>query len=290
MILVVVLTLASALSYGVSDFFGTLGARRFGVMPATTLTYLWATVALSAGLLVIGGTWSAGAVFWGAVSGVAAVVGFVLFYQALTVGPVSVLSPVIGLLVAGVPVGVATLGGTQLSSAAWVAVGLALASAVLVSTSRREGSVRVSRQAWLVGVGSGIAFGLSVVALSFAPGSAGLVPAFVEIGLGLLLLLLLGSLRRLSAGRRPFSLGPLRSAGPRWIGGSVIAGVLLGVGDTLLLAALYSGNLAVVGVLVALYPVATILLSIAVLGERLTLPQSVGVGTALASSALFALG
>jgi drug/metabolite transporter (DMT)-like permease len=45
------------------------------------------------------------------------------------------------------------------------------------------------------------------------------------------------------------------------------------------------GDLAVVGALVSFYPVTTVLLAIAILGERLSRPQVVGLALALAAAA-----
>jgi drug/metabolite transporter (DMT)-like permease len=69
----------------------------------------------------------------------------------------------------------------------------------------------------------------------------------------------------------------------------VTAGVLLGAANALLLLALRSGSLAVVSVLVNLYPLATIVLSRAALKERMSPVQTLGVMLALAATVLLAL-
>jgi len=71
---------------------------------------------------------------------------------------------------------------------------------------------------------------------------------------------------------------------------AVAAGLLLGVANVCLMIALHAGDLAVVAVLIGLYPVATILLARIVLGERLSRIQLVGVVAALVACVMLGLG
>jgi drug/metabolite transporter (DMT)-like permease len=83
-----------------------------------------------------------------------------------------------------------------------------------------------------------------------------------------------------------------RRSALRWPGRRIRPVALVGVGDTaanLLFAyAAISGNLAVVGVLGSLYPVATVVLARWLLGERLSGGQNAGVVLALAGVGLLA--
>jgi drug/metabolite transporter (DMT)-like permease len=69
-----------------------------------------------------------------------------------------------------------------------------------------------------------------------------------------------------------------------------LAGALAGVANALLMTALRQDALAVVAVLLGLYPLGTVLLARLVLGERLTARQTLGVGFAIAGSVLLGLG
>jgi len=73
---------------------------------------------------------------------------------------------------------------------------------------------------------------------------------------------------------------------------ALAAGVLLAAANAGILAALQTGSLAIVSVLVGLYPLATLLLARIVGGERMTRLQLTGAGLAIAASAVlgFALG
>jgi drug/metabolite transporter (DMT)-like permease len=83
-----------------------------------------------------------------------------------------------------------------------------------------------------------------------------------------------------------------RRSALRWPGRRIGPVALVGVGDTganLLFAyAAISGNLAVVGVLGSLYPVATVVLARWLLGERLSGGQNAGVVLALTGVGLLA--
>jgi drug/metabolite transporter (DMT)-like permease len=66
--------------------------------------------------------------------------------------------------------------------------------------------------------------------------------------------------------------------------------VLDSVANVATLLALQSGMLSLAGVLIALYPAATVLLAIAVLRERVTRWQAVGMVLALFAVAMIAAG
>jgi drug/metabolite transporter (DMT)-like permease len=68
------------------------------------------------------------------------------------------------------------------------------------------------------------------------------------------------------------------------------SGVFTGVADAFLVFALHLGNLAVVSVLIALYPVVTVILAATLLRERMTKLQFVAVGLVIAASLLFSAG
>lgn len=296
MLLPVILSLLAALSYGVSDFAGAVGARRLKVLPGTTVTYALAVVVLLIALPIIGGQWSYDAVLWGALAGLAAIVGFVAFYAALAAGPISLASPLIAVLGSLVPVAIAVALGEQLSVLAWIAVAIALIGGGLISVTRSDHPQRILPRTVLLSVVAGVGLGLSIAALDQAPDESRVIPAVVEIGSGLILLLILllavkliAPLRRglgiLDAEHTEESLPTPRRA----LLASVIAGVLLGVANALILAALQSGSLAVVSVLIGLYPVATILLARVLHGERLLPLQLLGVGLAIGASVLLAI-
>ncbi|WP_255558958.1 EamA family transporter [Salinibacterium sp. M195] len=179
---------------------------------------------------------------------------------------------------------------------AWIAIALALVSALLVSVTRSDAAVRVRPRTIVVGLVSGVGLGTALIALDRAPESAGLATAVVEILVGLGAMLILLALTRLSAPLRKFFAqfdhqpegGPVVSVGRARVLAAA-GGVLVGASNAFVLFALQAGSLAVVSVLVSLYPLATIVLARFTLQERVTKVQLVGMGLALVASVMLAL-
>jgi drug/metabolite transporter (DMT)-like permease len=274
--------LIAALGYGVSDFVGGYASRRVAALRVVIVSYPLALVLLTFVALVFGGQLSTGAVLWGLATGVCSAFGVWWFYAALGSGPISVISPLTAVLVAAVPVGVGVALGERPSLLAGVGVVLALLAVVLVSRQAEgpadaDGLHRFTpRVAWLT-VGSGVAFGMNFVVLDQAPVDAGLWPlVFGRIAAAAIVLLAAALTANLVLERGV----PLRLA--------LFAGVLDTIANAATLLALHSGLLSLTGVLIALYPAATVLLAVAVLRESVTRSQAVGMVVALASVVLIA--
>lgn len=298
MLLSIVLALISALSYGVSDFLGGRAASRFGVARGTTLVYLFGTVAVGVAFLIGGGTWDSATVLSGSVAGVCTIIGMVSFYAAMAAGPMSLVSPLIAVVSDVVPVTVAIARGAQLSAVAWVAVGLAVVSALLISAQRSQHHVRIKARTVVIALVSGLTLGTAVVSLDLAPVSGGLTPAFLDMFVGLVLISAVFGLGFVS---RPVRLAlagldadgetshsqHLSRRNAAWM--VVVGGVLLGATNAVLLIALHIGDLAVVSVIMGIYPLGTIVLARLVLKERMSAVQTSGAGLALVATAILAL-
>ena len=173
-----------------------------------------------------------------------------------------------------------------------------------VSPPSPPGSPRGGRRVVAMALGSALGFGLfyvfvdagaaSTAATATATGAAATGAAAAAGTAGSH-----GSPLWVIAGARMSSLAILsmialvsRRSALRWPGRRIGAVALVGIGDTganLLFAnAATTGNLAVVGVLVSLYPVATVVLARWLLGERLSGGQNAGVILALTGVGLLA--
>lgn len=272
-----VLALGSSLAYGCADFFGGLGARKAHVLRTVMIA---APASLVVELIlwpVLGAEFSAGAVAWGAASGVASAAAFVLLYRTLAIGPMNVLSPVTALVSAAIPVAVGLAQGERLAAAGLIGLPLALAAVVLVSAGPGVGAVRPSGKALLLAFGAGAAIALQLTFLHQAPADSGVAPLIVGRTVSSAMTLTAAILLH----RR---LGPEKPA----FGLSVAAGALDSVANLLFLLAVRNGDLAVVAVIVALYPAATVLLARRVLAERLHRGQLIGLGIAAIAVALLA--
>lgn len=272
------LALGSSLAYGCADFLGGLGSRRAHVLRTVMIA---APASLAVELLlwpVLGASFDAGAVGWGAASGVASAAAFALLYRTLAIGPMNVLSPVTALVSAALPVAVGLLQGEHLGPAGVLGLPLALAAVVLVSAGHGAGSSRPSRRALLLAFGAGAAIALQLVFLHQAPSGSGVAPLVVGRAASCALVLAAAGLLR----RR---LGPERPA----YAVPAVAGALDSVANLLFLLAVRSGDLTVVAVVTALYPAGTVLLARTVLGERIHRSQLAGLGVATAAVSLLAL-
>ncbi|MEU7642253.1 DMT family transporter [Streptomyces sp. NPDC039016] len=272
------LALGSSLAYGCADFLGGLGSRKAHVLRTVMVA---APASLTVELLlwpVLGASFSAGALGWGAASGVASAAAFALLYRTLAIGPMNVLSPVTALVSAALPVGVGLLQGEHLAAAGLVGLPLALVAVVLVSAGHGAGSARPSRAALLMAFGAGAAIALQLVCLHQAPSDSGVAPLIVGRAVSSAVVLAAAGLMR----RR---LGSERPA----YGISAAAGALDSVANLLFLLAARSGDLTVVAVITALYPAGTVLLARGVLAERIHRGQLVGLGTAAVAVSLLAL-
>ena len=292
------------MSYGVSDFVGGIASRRVAALRVVIVSYPVALVVLVAAAAPLGGTMSTPAVVWGLLSGVGQAFGVWWFYAALGSGPISVVSPLTAILVAGLPVGVGLALGERPSALAGVGVVLALIAVVLVSReasdeplarrefgpdeplARREfgpdEDVRPHRftmkVAWLT-VGAGVAFGMNFVILDQIPTEAKLWP--------LVLGRVAATVIVLAAALATANLARIRGVPLRL---ALLAGVLDAVATVTSLLALQASLLSLAGVLIALYPAATVLLAIVVLRERVTSWQAVGMVLALSAVALITAG
>jgi uncharacterized membrane protein len=296
------LGLGSGLAWGAADFFGGVQSRR---LPALTVAF-WSQAAGALGLVValaLGGPRPPlTGIAWGLAAGVGSGIALVLFYRSLAEGTMSVVAPV-SACGAVVPVVAAVLTGDHPGVLAGLGVVAAIAGVVLVSRPRpapeqpgRPGSAPPgppsapgrpagnpgrSRRVLLMALGSALGFGLFYVFVDAGTTGSRGEPLWVIAGARTSSLVMLSTIALVG-----------RGSALRWPGRRIGPVALVGIADTganLLFAyAATSGNLAVVGVLGSLYPVATVILARWLLGERLSGGQNAGVALALAGVGLLA--
>jgi drug/metabolite transporter (DMT)-like permease len=275
--------LTSAVGYGVSDFVGGLASRRVAALRVVLVSYPVAMVLLTVIALFVGGHVSPAAVLWGGLCGISQAFGVWWFYAALGAGPISVVSPLTAVLVAGVPVGVGLVLGERPTAVAVVGIVLALVAVLLVSREVRDDDPArqhrfTAKVAWLT-VGSGLAFGLNFVMIAQAPVEANVWPlVFARISASAVVVLIALITRNFTAPNGT----PLRLA--------LAAGVIDTIANVAMLLALHVSLLSLAGVLMSLYPAATVVLALVVLKEKVTRWQAAGMVLALAAVALIAGG
>ncbi|HWI32022.1 MAG TPA: EamA/RhaT family transporter [Microbacterium sp.] len=318
MIITAVIGLSGALIYGGADFLGGLAAKRLRSILVTAIAAATGLVLFLLVAPLFGGAWTAGALGWGALSGVFGALAVVLLYACLAIGPMSILSPLTAVVSAIAPLIWGLLvEGEQLSGLAYLGLGVALVAVVLVGFVPGEGIVRPRTRGIVMAIGAGVAIGGFLIVLDQPASDSGIVPLIASRAASLLLVSLaiavLAVLARLHPGvdgpfafpthgipaggtptghvdvadaRRPVVSGDAVGSG---IALAVVCGVLDAVANAFLLFGLRLGDLAVMSVLTAMYPAGTILLAAVVLRERIAAVQWVGLALALAAGGLFAL-
>ena len=245
------------------------------------VSYPLALVLLGGLAVGFGGTISPAAVIWGGLCGISQGLAVWWFYAALGSGAISVVSPLTAVLAAGVPLTVGLAMGERPGVSAGVGVVLALAAVVLVSREATDEDIHPHRftptVAWLT-LGAGLGFGMNYVLLHQAPHDARMWPLFFGRIAATAVVLIAAAL---TGNLTPPQGFPLRLA---------VGAALLDVGANVsMLLALQSSMLSLAGVLISLYPAATVLLAIVVLRERVTRWQVLGMVFALAAVALISL-
>ena len=304
----IVLALGAALAYGAADFLGGLVSRTRSAVAVAAVSAGVGVVVFAGLLLVVDGRWSAGALGWGALSGVSGMVAVACLYRALAIGPMVLVAPLTAVVSGATPVVWSVAAGSSpgpvtIVGLVVVLIGAALIAAVggrdRVGADARDSGVsgspnrRGRRSGLPLALAAGVLFGILYVSLAMAPADSGVVALLANraaglVTLGLALVVMISGRRGSDAGGRApaaSSLTPV-GAGLRM---ALAVGVLDAAANGLYLWALRGEALAVVAVIVSLYPAGTIALSAIVLRERIAALQWVGVALALVGIVVLAL-
>jgi drug/metabolite transporter (DMT)-like permease len=206
----------------------------------------------------------------GLLAGVGGGSGLAAFYRALSLGTMSIVSPLVA-CGAVVPFAISIATGERPSGLAVTGAVVALGGAVLASLEEHRSESPERSQAVLLAVAAAIALGLFVYFLGLGSREGDALSTLFGARVGSLAFLVVAGVAFRSTLRVPRA--------------SLSKVALVGVADVTAnaLFALASGRglLALVSVLGSLYPVVTVLLAYALLHERLTRLQRAGVVAAL---------
>lgn len=265
------LALGSSLVWGSADFSGGFLARRLPTLTVTVVSQLAGFIALLAVFALRGGALDHRSFALGVLAGVGGGAGLAAFYKALSLGTMSVVSP-LAACGALVPFTISIARGERPSELALVGAGLALLGAITVSLPERRSRVPGRASAVLLALVAAVALGCFVYFLGLGSREGSPLSALLGARVGslaVLLGLMLAAGERVRVGRRLLP--------------AVVAVGLCDTGANALFAlASGRGLLALVSVLGSLYPVVTVLLARAVLGERLSRGQLAAIAVALA--------
>ncbi|MEO6956414.1 MAG: DMT family transporter [Antricoccus sp.] len=270
----VLLAVLAAVAYGTSDFYAGVLSRRSHFALVGLVSQIAAAAATTVAAVAVGGTLSAQAFWWGAISGFGAILGTLSLYRGLARGAMNVVGPISAVGAAGIPVIFAILTGERPSLLAFGGILIALPAVWMVASSpdRTAGP----RAGVTDGILAGVGFALLFIALNRAGHDSGLWPTSVSQVTGLLVLIGYLAIAR-----------PPRSNSLPWRAAAV--GILGAAAIVLFVIASRTALLSVTAVITSSYPAITVLLAALLLGERASRLQIGGLALSAVSVVAFAL-
>ena len=271
------LAVLSSVMWGTADFLGGVTTRRlpsmavYGLSQAVGLVLLVLVATVAGGWRADPGYWP-----WAIAASLVGIVGMLAFYEALSIGPMGIISPLVALSVL-VPVAVSLLRGETPAPVQILGIIMALVGILLASGPELSGA-ESARPLILAGVA---ALGFGGMFVFMAEGSKH-DPLMTMVGMrvtaAVVFALVLMWVRNLGgAGRRDIL--PITAIGVL----DASANVAFGVATTM-------GILSVTAVLGDLYPVVTAVLAAIFLRERLQAVQYAGVTVAIAGVIMISVG
>lgn len=277
----IALALGAALGWGFADFVaGSTSRVSSALVVLGTSQLIGFVIALVAAGVVGLDSPQRSDLLFAAASGVTLTLGLGALYRAMALGAMSIAAPIAATGVA-IPVVVGLAGGDDPSTLQ--AVGLIAALGGVVLCSREPASSTNRRTKLAAGVGlallAALGGGLTTTALGAASSA------------GVLWVLLI---QRSVVGTIALTLAVATGSSPRPRRSVLPAIALIGAVDllatALFTAAVVEGELSLVAVVGALYPVVTVMLAFAMLGESLVRHQLIGAAAALFGVAAIAGG
>lgn len=259
----VLLSLAAALAYGLSDFVGGIASRRTSAWPVAFVGAVSAFAGAVVLSLVTHGSPSSADLWWGALAGIGSGAGGAFLYRGLASGRMGVVAPISAVGAALLPVCVGVATGERPDLLVWLGILAAVPGIWLVS--REPDGAGDLADGIVDGVLAGLGFGLLFAAMGQVPESAGFAPLAVTQGVAVVAVALTAAALR--ARWVPYD------ASQAW---GAAAGVLATGAVVAFLLATQTGLLTVASVVTSLYPAVTIGLAAAVLRERVHASQAVG--------------
>ena len=259
----VLLSLAAAVAYGLSDFIGGLASRRTSAWPVAFTGVAAALAGAVVLTLLTDGSPTRADLLWGALAGVGSGVGGAFLYRGLAAGRMGVVAPISAVGAAVLPVCVGLATGERPAVLVWVGIAAAVPGIWLVS--REPGGAGDVAAGILDGVLAGLGFGLLFAATGQIPEEAGFAPLAVGQAVGLVAVALTAATLR-----------------ARWVphdwshAWGVLAGLLATTAVVAFLLATQTGLLTVASVVTSLYPAITVALAALVLRERIHASQGFG--------------
>jgi drug/metabolite transporter (DMT)-like permease len=278
-VVAIIYSLASAFSWGISDFLGGVTSRRLPVLGVLAVSQPAGLILIAVLIPLIGADpIPADKLLIAFLAGAASLGGLGAFYAAMAMGTVSVVAPIASLGVI-VPVVVGLVRGDAPTAIQLAGLVPAMAGVVILSFEENPEHAAVARRSIVLAIIAGLGFGVFFTGVDFAAADR---PGWAIFAVRV------GGVTTVAAA--------LLVARPNLDGVSAAIPVLLTIGffdvlaNALFAVASTKGLLPVVAVGGSMYPAFTVALAHGVLGERLARIQWAGVLLALAGVTMIAAG
>lgn len=277
MTLALTFAVTAALLLGASDFFAARSAR---TTPSVTVTRTAVATSVSLSpllLLLVDWEWVAHDAVIALLSGVFMIGGLMLLYEGYAVARMGIVAPLASVLLAVVPVVWDLVNGVRPGATAAIGMGLGLVALVLTSyTPGGSGSVVIGS---VLGITSGVAFGIAFTLMGEVTKASGLMPVVLQRLAGFAMLSTIALFRT-----EPFF---AEGVGRRYAIGAGSLG-LVAIGSLQL--AFQRGDTGPVSVASSQFATVAVILSVVFNRERMRWWQALGVASTAVAVALIALG
>lgn len=267
--------LLSALSFGVGDFAGAVAARRAGALAVVAGAHAIGLLALLAATAILRpAVPDLGSALTGVAAGVAGAVGLAALYRGMTLGSMGLITALSGAGSLAIPLVVGALLGASATALQVLGVVCAAGAAAAASGASRSD---MGRRALLLAGVAAVGFGSWYVLIDLAARGGDPLWALVfsrATSAAVAGLMALGRMRR-----RDY---PLRVV--------AVAGLFDVGGNALYVLAREAMPIGLAAALTGLYPIVTMLLARALLGEHLPRLGQLGVALALVGIVLISVG
>ncbi len=267
--------LGSAVTWGIGDFCGGLATRRTSVWTVVLYSQAVGMLLLLVLAFAFGETLPRSSdLLWGAVAGLAGIIGLLALYQAMALGQMALVAPLTAIIALSIPViiGIVSEGWP----AAFTLGGFVLAgvSVMLISYAPQRNA---STQGLWIALVAGCGFGSFFVLIAQTQDAAVFWPLVAARVTSVATLSVLMVVQRRAVLPTGQALLPI-----------TLAGVFDAGGNACFVLAEQAGRLDIASTLSSLYPVSTVVLAFLLLRERISLVQGIGVLLALAAIPLIA--
>lgn len=272
----VLLGAAASVLIGVSDYFSRLAAAKSPAVTVVATALIAGLGAVTLAALIMGGGVAAQDIGFGLASGLVSGFALMLLYKGMTIASVAVVSPTSSAFVALIPFTWGVFGGESPATLALVGVAITVPSLALTSFSPELGDR--ARLGLMLGIASGVLFGLGFVLLGETSTESGLWPAAAQRGSALVAMVLLATSQKAPR------LCPPSVRNLAFLGG--IAGSL---GVAAYTAGVQRGAISEVSVAASGYPAVTAILAWMFDGDAVRWWQAIGIVGAITGVSLIAL-